>query len=145
MKHRRHLGERYPTDSTCQVAAPNGFTAEGVIEAPVNRPDLADIEPDERKTARYTADTARMKLRGAVGLDAMFPVSCGETKALRKRAVLVCFRVGTVVALAVALAYLARPKLRRECLKPLEVCSGEGTDPGPPCTGLLSEVQPGRA
>jgi len=54
------------------VAAPDGFTAEGVIEAPVNQRDLADVEPDERKTVRYTDDTARIKLLSAVGVDAMF-------------------------------------------------------------------------
>jgi len=130
------------------VAALDGLTAEGVIEAPVNRPDLGDIEPDERKTVRYTADTARIKLRSAVGLDAMFALPCARSKALRKRAVVVCFCVGTVIALAVALVDLARPKLRREglkrklkeCRKRLEICSGEGTDPGSPCTGPVSEV-----
>lgn len=150
MKHRRHLGERYLTDSTCQVPAPDGFTAEGVIEAPVNQRDLGDIDPDERKTVPYTADTARVKLRSAVGVDAMFALPCARSKALRKRRVLVCFCVATVVAIAVALVGLARPKLRREglkrklkeCRKRLEICSGEGTDPGSPCTGPVSEVQP---
>jgi hypothetical protein len=135
------------------VAAPDGFTAESVVEAAVNRPDLGDIEPDERKALGYRADTGRVKLRSAVGVDAMFAVSCAETKALRTRAVLVCFCVATVVALAVALVDLARPKLRREglkrklkeCRKRLEICSGEDTDPGSPCTGPVSEVQPGPA
>lgn len=135
------------------MAAPDGFTAEGVIEAQVNQRDLGDIEPEERKTVRYTADTARMKLLSAAGVDVMFALPCARSKALRKRAVPVCFCVATVVALAVALVDLARPKLRREglkrklkeCRKRLEICSGDDTDPGSPCTGPVSEVQPGRA